>query len=136
MSPDNKTFIKEYINDKYNNTDTSPLKGGELVKTEWTPQTKRSGLIARNIGKYPLWQKDGTKVLCTLLHVSFILLKNIASTCLKFFEIVLQVLDNHVVRYIPPEEYGKTMIGQKFFRNRNPLACLVVGAEASNPAKV
>lgn len=112
LSPDNKTFIKEVIDEKYRNT-VSPLKGGELVKTEWSPTTKRSGLIARNIGKYPLWEKDGTKVLCTLLHV----------------------LDNHVIRYIPPEEYGKTMIGQKFFRNRNPLACLVVGAEATNPVK-
>ena len=75
MSPDNKTFIKEVIDEKYRNM-VSPLKGGELVKTEWSPRTKRSGLIARNIGKYPLWEKDGTKVLCTLLHVSFVMFKN------------------------------------------------------------
>jgi len=113
ISPDNKAFIKEFVEDKYGNV--SPLKGGELVKPagEWSPWTKRSGLIARNIGKYPLWQKDCTKVGCTLLHV----------------------LDNHVVRYIPPEEYGKTMIGKKLFRNRKPKGCLVVGAEATNPTQ-
>ena len=45
-------------------------------------------------------------------------------------------MDNHVVRYIPPEVYGKTMIGQKIFRNREPKGCLVVGAEATNPTRV
>lgn len=47
-----------------------------------------------------------------------------------------QVLDNHVIRYIPPEEYARSIIGAKVFRNRKPLGCLVVGAEAANPEKV
>jgi large subunit ribosomal protein L3 len=45
-------------------------------------------------------------------------------------------LDNHVIRYIPPEEYGNTQRGARQFRNRKPLGCLVVGAEATNPEKV
>ena len=47
-----------------------------------------------------------------------------------------QVLDNHVVRYIPPEDYVKTTLGDKRFRNKTPLGCLVVGAEACNPEVV
>ena len=46
------------------------------------------------------------------------------------------MLDNHVVRYTPPEEYVKTLRGEKMFRNKNPLGCLVVGAESMNPEKV
>jgi hypothetical protein len=47
-----------------------------------------------------------------------------------------QVLDNHVIRYIPPEEYVKTSRGAIHFKNKTPLGCLVVGAEATNPEKV
>nr|CAG4649387.1 EOG090X07HN [Scapholeberis mucronata]SVE93663.1 EOG090X07HN [Scapholeberis mucronata] len=113
ITADNHRFLKEVIQDKYKNK--SPIKGSELEmeKTEWTPKTRRSGVIARNIGIHQLWMKDGKKALCTLLHV----------------------LDNHVIRYIPPEQYAKSIIGAKVFRNRKPLGCLVVGAEATNPEK-
>nr|CAG4637064.1 EOG090X07HN [Ceriodaphnia reticulata]SVE72981.1 EOG090X07HN [Ceriodaphnia reticulata] len=113
ISADNQRFMREVIQDKYRNK--SPIKSSELdiAKTEWDPKTKRSGVIARNIGVYHMWQKDGTKVICTLLHV----------------------LDNHVIRYIPPEEYVTTLMGAKHFKNRKPLGCLVVGAEATNPEK-
>lgn len=61
--------MREIIQDKYRNK--SPIKGSDLdiAKTEWDPKTKRSGVIARNIGMYHMWQKDGTKVKCTLLQV-------------------------------------------------------------------
>ena len=61
--------MREIIQDKYKNK--SPIKGSELdiEKSEWDPKTRRSGVIARNIGMYHLWEKDGTKVKCTLLHV-------------------------------------------------------------------
>nr|CAG4644843.1 EOG090X07HN [Leptodora kindtii] len=111
ITGENKVFIREVIKNKFG--ETSPIKGDQLVTREWTLSTKRSGVIARNIGAYPLWAKDGSKVSCTLL----------------------QVLDNHVVRYTPPEEYVKTLRGEKMFRNKNPLGCLVVGAESMNPEK-
>nr|CAG4643253.1 EOG090X07HN [Ilyocryptus agilis] len=111
VTQENRTFIKEFIQDKYFNA--SPVKGEQVVKTEWTPKSRRTGVIARNIGCYPMWQNDGTQTLCTLL----------------------QVLDNHVIRYIPPEVYCKTRSGSKIFKNRTPLGCLVVGAEAKNPEK-
>ncbi|KZS18953.1 Mitochondrial ribosomal protein L3 [Daphnia magna] len=111
ISSDNLRFVREVIQDKYKNK--SPIKGSDLdiEKKEWDPKTKRSGVIARNIGVQHMWEKDGKKVVCTVLHV----------------------LDNHVIRYVPPEEYAKSIIGAKVFRNRKPLGCLVVGAEAANP---
>nr|CAG4647957.1 EOG090X07HN [Moina brachiata]SVE93054.1 EOG090X07HN [Moina brachiata] len=111
LSSDNQRFIREIIEDKYSSA--SPVKGVETGKAEWTPKSRRSGVIARNIGIYPLWQKDGSRVLCTLL----------------------QVLDNHVIRYIPPAEYKSTLIGQKALKTKKELGCLVVGAEATRPDK-
>nr|SVE76430.1 EOG090X07HN [Daphnia longispina] len=113
ISADNLRFVREVIQEKYKNK--SPLKPSELQieKSEWDPKTKRSGVIARNIGMQYMWDKDGKKVKCTVLHV----------------------LDNHVIRYIPPEEYVKTMTGSKFFKYKKPLGCLVVGAEARNPER-
>jgi len=51
MSADNLRFVREVIQEKYKNK--SPLKGSEfqIEKTEWDPKTKRSGVIARNIGQ-------------------------------------------------------------------------------------
>lgn len=55
---------------------------------------------------------------------------------------LFQVEDNHVVKYIPPEEFAETIVGQK--RNvpritgRNKpihLGCLVVGALSTDPQK-
>ncbi len=69
ISADNLRFVREVIQDKYKNK--SPLKGSELQieKTEWDPKTKRSGVIARNIGRQQMWDKDGNKIVCTVLHV-------------------------------------------------------------------
>jgi len=111
ITAENKSFVQEVIQEKY--SQISPINAEELEKTEWTPKTIRSGVIAKNIGSYPLWKKDGSAVYCTLL----------------------QVLDNHVIRYIPPEKYVTTLAGSKKFKNRKPMGCLVVGAEATNPEK-
>lgn len=69
ISADNLRFVREVIQEKYKNK--SPLKPSELQieKSEWDPKTKRSGVIARNIGMQYMWDKDGKKVKCTVLHV-------------------------------------------------------------------
>jgi len=123
------------IQEKY--SQISPINAEELEKTEWTPKTIRSGVIAKNIGSYPLWKKDGSAVYCTLLQVSCFVSLISFLTCLQFLVCFsLQVLDNHVIRYIPPEKYVTTLAGSKKFKNRKPMGCLVVGAEATNPEKV
>lgn len=90
----------------------------QLIKTPepladaapWTPSARRCGLIARKIGQYPLWLKNGERVRTTLL----------------------QVIDNHVIKYIPPEEY--TPAHRPNVANLNKYGCLLVGAESTNPA--
>jgi hypothetical protein len=52
------------------------------------------------------------------------------------FCFLTQVLDNHVVRYVPPEDYARSVMGQKRLKHKRPLGCLVVGAEATDPQKV
>ena len=67
ISSENKSFVQEAIQEKYSKI--SPINAEELEKSEWNPKTVRSGVIARNIGNYPLWKKDGSAVYCTLLQV-------------------------------------------------------------------
>lgn len=81
LTPENKSFIKEVIHDKYGppaviggvtTYQQSPLKLQPMERGSWFPGGRRTGVIARKIGIYPMWLKDGTRVLTTLLHVSFI----------------------------------------------------------------
>lgn len=46
---------------------TEPITN--VATQEWSPQIRRSGAIAKKIGQYPLWKKDGTKIRTTLLQV-------------------------------------------------------------------
>lgn len=66
-------------------------------------------MICRKIGQYPLWKKDGSKIQTTLL----------------------QVVDNHVVKYTPPEKY--TPMQKPKTRARN-LGCMLVGAISTDPS--
>lgn len=75
--PENNEFIKEVLHDKYGATalaggltlPESPLLGEIITNKEWNPRMVRTGVIARKIGNYPLWLKDGTQVRTTLLQV-------------------------------------------------------------------
>lgn len=107
VTPENQGFIKEVVRDKYVET---PLKKEIIKPGEWDPSLRRTGVIARKIGIYPLWLNDGTRIITTLL----------------------QVLDNHVIKYITPEEYDpprKSVVSIK-----NKKGCLLVGAEATDPS--
>lgn len=50
---------------------------------QWNKYQRRCGLIARKIGVVPMWKKDGTKMTTTLLQID----------------------DNHVIKYFSPDEY-------------------------------
>jgi large subunit ribosomal protein L3 len=79
ITAENKNFIKEVIHDRmkvnaiYNDikpTSDSPLINAvDIPKVEWNPKLRRTGVIAKKIGAYPMWQKDGTRILTTLLQV-------------------------------------------------------------------
>ncbi|KAJ6640142.1 39S ribosomal protein L3, mitochondrial [Pseudolycoriella hygida] len=121
ITADNKTFIKEVISDKFG--PPSLIKGVQTYKTElpkdlstqlqtaeWNQRYKRCGAIARKIGVVPLWRKDGKRILTTML----------------------QIVDNQVVKYIPPEEYqpAKKLV----IPPRKKYGCLIVGAESTDPS--
>lgn len=80
------------------------------ASVDWTPRTRRCGAIARKIGQYPLWKKDGTKIRTTLL----------------------QIVDNHVVKYTPPEDYRPAQ--RPLHKQLSKFGCLLVGAESTDPS--
>lgn len=72
LTLDNKQFLEEVLQDKSTSQAavTSPLANVNAAAVrEWDERTRRVGLIARKIGNYPLWLKDGSKVQTTLLQV-------------------------------------------------------------------
>ncbi len=75
-------------------------------------RTLRTGVLAIKLGVIPQWQKDG-KV---------------------FYTTLLQILDNHVIRYTPPEVFTKSR-GYKE-KWKNPYGSVVVGALSCDPFKV
>lgn len=53
-----------------NNETKSPLNASLIpTATEWTENSKRTGLLGRKIGVHPMWLKNGQKVLTTLIQV-------------------------------------------------------------------
>lgn len=70
LTQDNKQFLDEVVQDIYPST-LSPLKIDPIEPTiKWKQGMKRTGLIAKKIGVYPLWLKNGKKVSSTLLQVN------------------------------------------------------------------
>lgn len=90
----------------------SLLKTQEIAPQEWSPNYRRTGVIAKKIGQYPLWKKDGTKVRTTLL----------------------QVLDNHVIKYIPPGEFDPKFVRRLETRRIvHKYGCVLIGTESIDP---
>ncbi|XP_068221689.1 large ribosomal subunit protein uL3m-like [Palaemon carinicauda] len=106
ITPENQAFVSEVVANEY----SSPLKAVPWERGQWNEKVRRCGVIARKIGVYPMWKKDGTKLLTTLLQVS----------------------DNHVIRYIPPED----MATSYFNKRTGNVAGLVVGADSLDPREV
>jgi len=120
ITPDNREFIKEVIKDRYSvassmqnlqsSSSDSPLASQPESRAVWAEGLRRCGLIARKIGDYPLWDTKGERVLTTLL----------------------QVVDNHVIKYTPPSKYESTREPVK--RIHKKLGCLIVGSETVDPS--
>ena len=52
----------------------------------------------------------------------------------KFF--IFKVVDNHVIRYIPPEEFHPPRTSIRNPKSKRRLGCLLVGAESADPQTV
>ncbi|KAH3776347.1 39S ribosomal protein L3, mitochondrial-like [Dreissena polymorpha] len=109
VTPENKAFLREAAVAHYNNT-PSPLRNEPWPRNEYTSETIRTGVIGVKIGVIPQWKKDGTKILCQLI----------------------QVVDNHVIRYNPPEKF-ETALGFNPHWKHKGIGSVVVGALSCTP---
>lgn len=120
VTKDNKNFIKDVVYEKYGKpavkkglltyeNASSLLKTETLPAVEWKEGLKRTGLIGRKLGHYPLWLKNGKRIDTT----------------------VLQIADNHVIKYIPPDNFEPTQ--RKPLKNYKYSACLLIGSESIDP---
>ena len=106
LTRDNKHFIQDMIKQSYgeglqtyvrpDGQSNSPLRENlqPWKRGEWEEQgikTRRIGLLGRKIGVYPMWLNNGKRVATT----------------------ILQIEDNHVIKYIPPEDFSKTIVAEK-----------------------
>ena len=91
---------------------SSLLKVPKIEPTIWTKETIRCGVIAKKLGHYPLWKKDGSRINTT----------------------VLQIVDNHVIKYIPPGEFDPKE--RRPLKNYNKKGCILVGSETVDPSKL
>jgi len=117
LTKENEAFVNQVILQKYGpayQADSltgspwmSPLKELNHERKEWTPGSIRVGVIAKKIGVHPMWDVNGKRFLATLL----------------------QVVDNHVIKYLPPEIVTRNY-GSRFPAGR---AMLLVGAQSADP---
>ncbi|KAL8615312.1 hypothetical protein ACOMHN_038051 [Nucella lapillus] len=109
LTRDNEAFVREVIRDTYRSA--SPVLKEDVVVEgqEYHDWTRRCGVIAVKLGVIPQWTNGGRKVMVTLL----------------------QVLDNHVIRYTPPEEFSQTAGWRPWWRNK--FGSVVVGSMTSDP---
>ncbi|KAG8188585.1 hypothetical protein JTE90_005941 [Oedothorax gibbosus] len=112
ITKENKDFLAEVIDERYLKPGESPLKEATTSeRAQWTPDSRRTGLVARKIGIYPMWTKTGVKIQTTLL----------------------QVVDNHVIRYNPPEIFSQSKYYDNTEDKSKEYGSLVVGAESADP---
>jgi len=140
----NRAFIQKVLNDTYANEEAdkscyayvrpdssttensaensllkSHLKPWSRGKFDDAPYSTRVGLMGRKIGVVPMWRDNGKPFLATMLHIE----------------------DNHVIRYISPEDFEKTTVAQRRIRPgiTKPTKSigwpsLVVGALSGDPS--
>lgn len=109
LTPENEQFFQEFLKNKYSGK--SPLKTEPWnVNQKYQQGFSRTGLIGIKLGQFPMWTKQGHRLLTTCVKVS----------------------DNHVVKYHSPEEYAR--IGRPVDRKRYAgKGCIIVGADSRDP---
>lgn len=123
ITSENKKFVSEVLTDRFgvpgmikgvhtypNSVDSSLVDVKQVETKEWNKFQRRCGLIARKIGVMPMWRKDGTKLMTTMLQVD----------------------DNHVIRYSEPDEYNPAQTPR--VKNVSKFGCLLVGAGSADPS--
>lgn len=112
LTPENEAFFQTFLKDKYPiNNCSSPLRDEPWTLNEkFADGMARTGLIGKKLGQFPMWKKSGERVLTTCIQIS----------------------DNHVIRYHPPEVFAK--LGRPIDRVRHKgMGCLIVGSDSKDP---
>jgi len=101
LTEENTSFMKEMakVQEQQIVHQQSPLSDEEWPMLPWEPGSKRCGAVGIKMGCQPIWFRDGTYAICTLI----------------------QLLDCHVVRFIPKEEFN------------NKYAAAIVGCKNASP---
>jgi len=107
ITTENEEFISEVVAESY----SSPLALEPWPRGEWDAKSQRCGVIGVKLGCYPMWRKDGTSLLTTILHIS----------------------DNHVVKHIPYEELAKNEYFDRSRQAKKKRGKLIVGADSKDP---
>ncbi|XP_067651670.1 large ribosomal subunit protein uL3m-like [Haliotis asinina] len=110
LTRENRDFLKELAVDVFK-TSNSPLRDEPWPREEYTKRTFRTGVLALKIGVVPQWTTDGQKIFTTML----------------------QVLDNHVIRYTPPEKLQMSAGWKPWWKNK--YGVVVVGALSCDPSE-
>ncbi|XKL67562.1 hypothetical protein PGB90_003053 [Kerria lacca] len=123
LTKKNREFLQDVIEETFGPAITlhgipthdvkSPLLSQPFVRGKWNIKSQRCGLIGRKIGIYPMWTKTGERIVTTLI----------------------QIVDNHVIKYIPPEEFDPIRKPYNNIGSKKKLGCLLVGAESTDPQK-
>ncbi|XP_071482941.1 large ribosomal subunit protein uL3m-like [Diadema antillarum] len=130
LTEENEEFLYKWSSLK-NMAGPSPLKHAPWPRGEWTPESKRTGVVAVKLGMQPLWTKAGAMVPTTLLQVlecnvvDFIP-KGLADTEKHALMIVAA---KNASPYYKDEEYA-----EQFKRARLPIKEHVTGFQVTDDA--
>ncbi|XP_050399033.1 39S ribosomal protein L3, mitochondrial [Patella vulgata] len=112
LTKENEEFLDDVMKDVYKkrlDRVFSPLEDGPWKRNDYNKYTRRTGVLAIKIGVVPQWTKEGKRFTTTML----------------------QIIDNHVIRYTPPEKFMKSAGWKPWWGNKYGVA--VVGALSTNP---
>lgn len=101
MTRDNEEFVNEVVQDQIETrlaiskarAVETPLNNTVVESGKWHAYISRTGLIAKKIGIYPMWSKEGRLTLTTLLQV-FILINYKFGYSNILFNCFIHVLDH------------------------------------------
>lgn len=112
LSVRSEKFIRDVAREHREKAAASLLKTPEIQPQTWARGQTRCGVVARKLGYYPLWQKDGTRICTTLL----------------------EIVDNYVIKYIPPGEFEPTQ--KRHLKKYDKKGCILIGSGQADPNKL
>lgn len=109
LTSDNEAFVRQVIQESFVQQGVMKPDIENWPRQPYEKNTRRCGVLGVKIGVIPQWTKDGEKFYCTLL----------------------QLIDNHVIRYTQPEAYARSGGWRPWWGQR--FGSVVVGAMDCDP---